>query len=145
MPSHFKLPEGLRPSSIDVIPVLSSTLSNLQIISSINSTSATSQNITGTGLLTLKDVPPATDELKKQLQKACGLIEQLPDMDRTIAEQQQEITELENKIARQREIINSLREIAEASKREFELMACSNGRSPSPMALTAPSPNENIT
>jgi len=41
-------------------------------------------------------------------------------MDRSVAEQEEEIAELEDKIKRQREVLQSLREVGSRAKREKE-------------------------
>ncbi|KAI0471381.1 RNA polymerase II transcription mediator complex subunit 9-domain-containing protein [Xylaria cf. heliscus] len=65
-----------------------------------------------TGELTLKEIPVATDALKHRLQRARTLLKTaLPDLDRTLAEQEAEITALEARIARQRDALAKLREM----------------------------------
>ncbi|CCU75742.1 hypothetical protein BGHDH14_bghG001631000002001 [Blumeria hordei DH14] len=101
----MKLPDDLTPHHMDTIPILSSLLSRLSNPSSTSQsglagpsyTSSPSQILNSTGQLSAKDIPPATDELKQQLQKAHLQIKQLPDIDRTISEQEEEIVELEEK------------------------------------------------
>jgi len=61
--------------------------------------------------LALKDVPTATDGLKHKLQRARAQIRELPDMNRTVAEQEAEAEELERRIATQREVLRGLREV----------------------------------
>lgn len=60
--------------------------------------------------LTTKDIPIATDQLKHRLQRARVQVGMLPDVDRTIEEQEDEISELEEKIRRQREVLERLRD-----------------------------------
>jgi len=62
------------------------------------------------GSLSLKDVPTATDHLKHKLQKARVQVRSLPDMDRTIAEQEEDIAELEERIRLQREVLEKLKQ-----------------------------------
>ncbi|RKF81757.1 putative microtubule-associated protein [Golovinomyces cichoracearum] len=121
----IKLPEGLTPNSLDTIPVISSLLCRLQNSTSFNSnstsgfqTASPSQHTAGTGPLSFKDIPPATDGLKHQLLKALSQIKQLPDMDRTIEEQEVEIKELEEKICRQRKVISELRQLGLTGKKK---------------------------
>lgn len=118
----FQLPEGLTPSSLDTIPVLSSLTCRLQNSSSINSSSTTAspQLTTGTGLLAFKDIPPATDRLKHQQQKARKEIRQLPDVDRTIEEQEAEIRDLEDKIRQQKNMILELKRMGQITRKEME-------------------------
>ncbi|KAF4637930.1 hypothetical protein G7Y89_g163 [Cudoniella acicularis] len=126
-PSGLVLPEGLSPDSIDTLPVLSALLSRLQNPSNTSaSTSGSppaaspSQIATGTGPLTIKDIPAATDELKHKLQRARMQVKELPDMDRSLSEQEEEIKELKEKISRQRGALASLRDVGSAMKRERE-------------------------
>ncbi|CAI0655877.1 unnamed protein product, partial [Colletotrichum noveboracense] len=60
--------------------------------------------------LSLKDVPAQTDALKHKLQRARVQMRALPDMERTTAEQEDEIKELEERIKMQREVLDRLRE-----------------------------------
>jgi small-conductance mechanosensitive channel len=128
-PSLVNLPEGLTPDSIDTLPVLSALLSRLQTPSSTAHAASTSgsppaaspsQLVSGTGPLSIKDIPPATDELKHKLQKARVQVKELPDMDRSVEEQEVEIRELEEKIKKQREVLVGLREVGLQAKREKE-------------------------
>ncbi|KAH6677505.1 RNA polymerase II transcription mediator complex subunit 9-domain-containing protein [Halenospora varia] len=126
-PSSLGLPEGLSADSIDTLPVLSALLSRLQNPSTTSTSTAgsppaasPSQIASGNGPLTIKDIPAATDELKHKVQKARAQVKELPDMDRTITEQEDEIRELEEKIARQREVLVSLRDVGAATKRDRE-------------------------
>ena len=47
-------------------------------------------------------------------------VKELPDMDRSVEEQEVEIRELEEKIRRQREVLVGLREVGLQAKRERE-------------------------
>ena len=47
-------------------------------------------------------------------------VKELPDMDRSVEEQEVEIRELEEKIRRQREVLVGLREVGLQAKREKE-------------------------
>lgn len=60
--------------------------------------------------LTFKDVPGATDGIKHKLQKAREQVRALPDMERTVGEQQGEIEELEARIERQTALLGRLKE-----------------------------------
>jgi hypothetical protein len=126
-PSLFNLPEGLSPDSIDILPVLSAVLSRLKDPSTATaSTSGSppaaspSQLTSGSGPLTIKDIPAATDELKHKLHRAKLQIKELPDIDRTIQEQEEEIAEWEDKIRRQRETLEALKQVGLAAKMERE-------------------------
>ncbi|RHZ44513.1 RNA polymerase II mediator complex middle subunit MED9 [Aspergillus thermomutatus] len=55
----------------------------------------------GNGLapLSAKNLPTAASSIKIRIQKAHAVVESLPDIDRSVAEQEGEIEELENRIA----------------------------------------------
>jgi predicted RNase H-like nuclease (RuvC/YqgF family) len=71
-------------------------------------------------VLTIKDIPAATDELKHKLQKARVQVKELPDMQRSVPEQEQEIRELQERIRKQREVLEGLRDVGMLAKRERE-------------------------
>ena len=56
--------------------------------------------------LDLKDLPTETTSIKVRLQKARAVVESLPDMHRTVADQEEEIGELEDRVARLRSVID---------------------------------------
>ncbi|KUI72052.1 hypothetical protein VM1G_07699 [Cytospora mali] len=60
--------------------------------------------------LSTKDLVAATDPLKHKIQRARAAVHTLPDIQRSIPEQEAEIREWENKIARQKEVLQQLRE-----------------------------------
>lgn len=55
--------------------------------------------------LDIKDLPTATSSVKIRIQKARGIVEGLPDVQRSVEEQQTEIDELEDRVARLRSVI----------------------------------------
>ncbi|POR36141.1 Uncharacterized protein TPAR_03662 [Tolypocladium paradoxum] len=111
------LPNTLSPDDLD-------TLSELSIVlAKVRAGIQSSAGIAGTGTtpggvvpnthgqqLSLKDVPGATDGLKHKLQHARAQVRALPDMDRSVAEQEREMRELEARIERQRALLEHLRE-----------------------------------
>jgi phage-related minor tail protein len=76
--------------------------------------------VSGSGPLAFKDIPIASDEIKHKLQKARSQVKELPDIHRSIAEQNEEIKELEAKVAKQREVLKSLKDVGVAAKTERE-------------------------
>lgn len=56
--------------------------------------------------LDIKDLPTATSSVKIRIQKARGVVEGLPDVHRSVEEQQKEIDELEDRVARLRSVIS---------------------------------------
>lgn len=53
----------------------------------------------------MKDLPTATSSVKIRIQKARGIVAGLPDVERSVEEQQSEIDELEDRVARLRSVI----------------------------------------
>jgi flagellar motility protein MotE (MotC chaperone) len=130
------LPSSLTPDALDTLTELISILSRLRTPTTLpsgtgtgqtplpQSTTPSQQHATGSEL-TLKDIPTTTDHLKHKLQRARAQIRTLPDMERTIAQQDEEIKELEERIKRQREVLAGLRERGvkfAAGEREGESM-----------------------
>ena len=125
-PNTIPRPEALNPDSIDTLPVLAEILSRLQNLSSDTTTGATpsttpSQGVASTGVITTKDLPTATDGLKHKLQKARGQVRELPDIQRSVKDQEEEIERLEERIRRQKEVLGQLRVVGESARREREL------------------------
>lgn len=56
-------------------------------------------------------MPLATDGLKHKIQRARGEAKALPDMDRSIVEQEEELAELQEKIERQKEVLKMLADL----------------------------------
>lgn len=56
--------------------------------------------------LDIKDLPTETSSVKIRIQKARGVVEGLPDVHRSVEEQQKEIDELEDRVARLRSVIS---------------------------------------
>jgi hypothetical protein len=125
--SSLSFLEGLLPDSIDTLPVLSAILSRMQNFSpTLNNTAGSppaaspSQIASGTSPLVFKDIHTATDDLKHKLQKARLQVKGLPDVERSVVEQEEEIKELEERIATQREVLLGLREIGIAATKDRE-------------------------
>lgn len=124
IPPTMILPEGLTADSIDTIPVLCETLSRLQNVSPSNPSAASppgatpSFNANSTGPLNIKDIYAATDGIKHKFQKARASVKNMPDIHRTIEEQEEEIREYEEKIRQQKEMLNSLMTVGLNMKKE---------------------------
>ena len=61
-----------------------------------------------------KDLPVEVLQIKAKIRNALKELQKLPDMDRSIEEQQMEIVELEDRIARQKAMIGKLGEVAKS-------------------------------
>lgn len=116
-PPTTSLPPGLNADAIDVVPILTAILSRIPDLTSAPLATAagsppaeaTPSQISGTGTLAYKNIVLATDEMKHKLQNARRQIKELPDVDRTLKEQEEEIRQLEDKIRRQRSVLGNLR------------------------------------
>jgi small-conductance mechanosensitive channel len=122
MPLHpLALPPTLSPDALDALTEMTIILARLraaiQTSSSTGLTGTTPATFAATpslaaspnGALSLKDIPTATDNLKHKLQRARTQVKLLPDMDRTVEEQESEIQELEAKLKKQTEVLDTFR------------------------------------
>lgn len=131
------LPGGLTPDSVDVPSELYTILSRLRYTdkngASTNGDGDSSKpgantpagglpgstpsggaiapaNGPDTKTLSTKDLTAATDPLKHKVQRARAAVHTLPDITRTIAEQEAEIKEWQDKIESQRKVLLQLKE-----------------------------------
>ena len=91
------------PETFDLIPSLHTILARL----------LPSSDPAAPPPLSPKDLATEAAAVKIQIQKARALVESLPDVDRTVQEQEQEIQELEERIRAQKAV---LRRIGEAGR-----------------------------
>jgi len=108
-------------------PTSSSTSTlNLLAAAAGGSTSTAANDDGGSPALALKDLPSQSDQLRHRFQKARALVRMLPDMERSTAEQEAEMRELEAKIARQKETLEKLKALgarfAEMGREEGDRM-----------------------
>lgn len=131
------LPAGLTPDSVDVPSELFTILSRLRYTdkngaptNGDNDSNKPSANTPATDLpvsaasggtiapahgsdtktLSTKDLTAATDPLKHKIQRARAAVHTLPDITRTVAEQEAEIKEWQDKIESQRKVLQQLKE-----------------------------------
>lgn len=111
-PHALSLPQSFPPDTLDTLTDLSTILQKVHATAqeSLSDPQSQTQKPADASKLTFKDVPNATDPIKHKLQRAREQVRQLPDMGRTVQEQDKEIAELEARILRQRELLNRLRE-----------------------------------
>jgi hypothetical protein len=125
----LSLPIGLSPDDLDVITELQSVVARLRTPTTLPSATGTtgatpaptpsqqhnptqsSSSNSATGEVDLKDFPARTDHLRHKLQRARAAVQTLPDMHRTVAEQEEEIRELEAKMARQEAELQKIRDM----------------------------------
>jgi len=108
---------------LDTIPVLHGILNRLSTLSpNSNAQDQTSpaaiSSASTDAPLAIKDIPSATDIVKQNLQKARIQASQLPDISRSIEDQEIDIRELEGKIRAQREVLEGLRDVGNRVARE---------------------------
>jgi hypothetical protein len=114
-PHPLALPSTLSPDDLDAVSELSIVLAKVRAgIQSSNGlstgTGATPGGVNTHGQqLSFKDVPGATDGLKHKIQHARAQVRALPDMERSLEEQNKEIKELEARIQKQRVLLETLR------------------------------------
>ncbi|QPG93631.1 hypothetical protein C2857_001234 [Epichloe festucae Fl1] len=110
------LPPSLSPDDLDALSELSIVLAKVRAgLQSSNGIAAGSGATPGGAStqgqqLSFKDVPGATDGLKHKLQQARAQVRLLPDMERSIEEQNRELQDLEARIEKQRALLASLRD-----------------------------------
>ncbi|KAI0102596.1 RNA polymerase II transcription mediator complex subunit 9-domain-containing protein [Nemania sp. FL0031] len=131
------LPSALNPDALDVLSELAHLLTRLRALPTTAPSTSTAtpaqshsqlphtQHTTAatptptaqllarkTGELTLKEIPVATDALKHRFQRARTLVRtSLPDLERGLDGQQEEIRALEARIGRQKDTLAKLREV----------------------------------
>ncbi|VUC35527.1 unnamed protein product [Clonostachys rosea] len=122
-PHPLALPPTFSPDTLDVLTELYNVLQKVHETAreSLQNqeqdpaaaklpTSTPAATADGGKRLTFKDVPNATDGIKHKLQRAREQVRNLPDMSRTVAEQNAEMRELEARIEKQRTLLERLRE-----------------------------------
>ncbi|OJI83769.1 hypothetical protein ASPTUDRAFT_121892 [Aspergillus tubingensis CBS 134.48] len=62
--------------------------------------------------LDIKDLPTEVSSIKIRIQKAQAVVENLPDVDRSVADQEEEIEELEDRIAKLKSVIADFGQMA---------------------------------
>jgi hypothetical protein len=136
-PNQQSLPAGLSPDSIDVPSELFTIVSRLRYTDKNGATTNGDNDPTKPGAstpagglsgstpsggvaqqapgadsktLSTKDLTAATDPLKHKIQRARAAVHTLPDITRTTAEQEAEIKEWQDKIDKQRRVLQQLKE-----------------------------------
>ncbi|ROT35811.1 hypothetical protein SODALDRAFT_362647 [Sodiomyces alkalinus F11] len=128
-PHPLALPSNFSPDALDTLTELAAILTRLRAAIQASNPPTAPGGVTGstplptgatpnqlgaspggTGALSLRELSTQTDALKHKLQRARTQIKTLPDMERDIEEQEEEIQELEARIRMQREVLEKLRE-----------------------------------
>lgn len=136
------LPANLTPDSIDVPSELAQILSRVRYTDNANKSSAptpaasagdnAAAATTNAGTLPIKDLPAAVDPLRHKIQRARAAVHTLPDIGRTLSEQEAEARQLEARIERQRAALLQLKEFglrfaAEAENKDVEMTGAGVG------------------
>lgn len=107
------LPGNLSPDSIDVCSELATILSRIhypQATVTAGAESNTNNNSSSQPPLSTKDLPGALDTLKRKVQQARAAVHTLPDIDRTVAEQEAEMRAMQERIEKQQAALRQLKE-----------------------------------
>jgi len=91
-----------------LLPTAATSSSNLP---SIINNSSNNNSSKPPGHLEPKDVGTEASRIRLKIQKARALVADLPDISRSIGEQEVEISELREKVRRQREILGGIRDL----------------------------------
>lgn len=103
MASPHQLPAGLSPDSIDVVSEAATIFARVQYATSTDAPDNANK-------IAPRDLPAATDPLKHKIQNARAALHTLPDITRTIPEQEAEIKLVQAKIERQRAALQKLKD-----------------------------------
>jgi cell division protein FtsB len=116
-PNALALPSNFSPDTIDVLTELSTVLTKVHAglqsstgLATDPATQTQAQQQQQQQQLSFKDVPGATDGIKHKLQRAREHVAALPDMGRTLAEQEEEMAQLRARMDRQRALLERLRD-----------------------------------
>lgn len=117
------------PQAFDILPALHELLARIDHNSTDPTAALTDQatgNSDGIGALYSelqplepKELPIEVLEIKRKIRKALKELEKLPDMERSVEEQQEEIQALEGRITRQREMVARLGELAKGMREKI--------------------------
>lgn len=110
------------PQTFDILPALHELLARIDHgTSDIADPTSTQSSIDSEDVgalyselqpLEAKELPTEVLEIKRKIRKALKELEKLPDMERSVEEQNEEIEALEGRIRRQREMVARLGELA---------------------------------
>jgi hypothetical protein len=110
-----QIPPFPSPQTFDILPEIYAVVSRLQLPTSTTTDPTTSQPIDS---LSPKDLPAAIVPIKLQIQKARAAVQALPDVGRTVEEQQREIKALEKRNASLRKRVQELAGLARQARGE---------------------------
>ena len=111
-----EIPPFPSPQTFDILPEIDALVSRLHLPTSTTTDPITSQPINS---LSLKDLPTTIVPIKLKIQKARAAVQALPDVGRTVEEQQREIRALEKRNESLRKRVQELAELAGQARREI--------------------------
>jgi hypothetical protein len=111
-----EIPPFPSPQTFDIVPEIYALVSRLQLPTSTTTDSTTSQPIDS---LSLKDLPAAAVPIKLKIQKARSAVQSLPDVGRTVEEQEREIKALEKRNESLRKRVQELAGLARQARGEI--------------------------
>lgn len=113
MPSAAPTPGGIAlpsPSTFDILPPLHALLSRLLLPAPTAASPSPHLINAATAPLSPKDLTTASSAVRIKIQKARVAVQRLPDIDRSVQDQQREIRDLEDEVARLRGVLAALGE-----------------------------------
>jgi hypothetical protein len=109
------------PQTFDILPPLHELLARIDHASNDPMQAATSEDdvVTYSELPPLepKDLPNEVIAIKSRIRRALRELEKLPDMDRSVEDQEAEIKKLEQKAGKQKEVLQKLGDVARSKMR----------------------------
>jgi uncharacterized coiled-coil protein SlyX len=119
------------PQTFDILPALHELLARIDhsttdSVSNINVPDQTASDSEDIGALYSelqplepKELPVEVLQIKTKIRKALKELERLPDMERSVEEQKEEIEALERRITRQREMVAKLADLAKGVREKI--------------------------
>lgn len=102
------------PQTFDILPPLHELLARIDHSSSDPLTASAQDTVSYTDSKPLepRDFPNEVQTIKAKIRKALRELEKLPDMERSVEDQEAEIAEMELRIRKQKEVLGGLVEVA---------------------------------
>lgn len=102
------------PQTFDILPPLHELLARVDHSSSDPLTASAQDTVSYTDSKPLepRDFPNEVQTIKAKIRKALRELEKLPDMERSVEDQEAEIAEMELRIRKQKEVLGGLVEVA---------------------------------
>lgn len=112
-PTHADIPPFPSPQTFDILPEIYAVIARLQLASHSPNELSTAHP---TEALAPKDLPVATVPIKLKIQKARAAVQALPDVGRTVEEQEREIQSLERRNESLRIRVDELARLAKQAR-----------------------------